>query len=975
VIRRVLAAAAVFALPLGGVAAAQGVPTNPPPTPPPIFPDTTKPIFRQPTPTDTSVRGDTSRVKKELVKWNEPDSVMNALMGRAGYVTTRYQGNTAVFNAPSHALQLSGQGAVQREQTVLVADTIVYNDSSRIVIARNAPNDTVVLRDPGAQTSDLVTLGGLEYDIGNHKGIANRLSTSSAQAGQTWFIGGERGAVAGDTTGHGHNTSYALEGSVTSCDLPDPHYHFQSKEIKMVTRRLLVARPAVLYIQDIPVLWLPFIFQDMRVGRRSGIIPPRFGLSDIVRTSASYQREVDNLGYYFAINEYTDATASLDWRSGNNAQNGNIGWTRWNGEFEYRWLDRFLAGRIGLSYSTFSDGQKSTNISWSHQQQFSQTSSLNASINYSSNTTAIRQQAFNVAQALAAIASAVNFQQALGPANLSIGGTRTQYTGRKEIDQNFPNLSVSSKPVSIGQWFLWSPQLSLNNTENLNMDAAPFIFTPGTNGAPFDSAQVKASQRNTTASFQTPVRIFGFTWQNSFSLSDKQNNFPQAFDVRDFNTGVLLTRRMYAKSYLTSLDWQTGISLPTLMQSTLKLSPFIGIVNADQTSGFWVRSQLSGGQFVHQSKTLQYGISSSPTLFGFFPGFGPFTRIRHSISPRLTFTYSPASNVSDEYLRALNKTRATYLGGLPQENVTVQLDQVFEAKLKSKNDTNPDAGQKIKLLALSFDPLSYDFERAKVTHASGFNTSTFGYRVSSDLLPGFDLAVQYSLFQGDLQSDTAKFKPFRTGITASFTIGKNNNPITALSKIFGNGDTTANQSAQALNQQPVIAGPGGVRQPIGIPTGAGWTASFQFSSTRSRPVPGATVINPRLTCQVLINDPINYNRCLTTPQPVDTLQQTVAGGVPFVTPPLTTLRANASFSLTPKWALQWSTGYDFELHQFSDQDVGLQRDMHDWRAIFHFSRAPNGNFAFSFYIALKAEPDLKFDYNRSTYRPQEGSVP
>jgi lipopolysaccharide assembly outer membrane protein LptD (OstA) len=974
VIRRALAIAAVLALPLGG-AAAQGIPINPPapPNTPPIFPDSTN---RRRYPGDTT-RADSLQVKKELVKWNEPDSVMNALMNRAGYVTTRYQGNTAVFNTQAHALRLSGASAVQRDQTLLVSDTIEYNDSSRIVHARTAVNDTTVLRDPGAQTSDLVTLGSLEYDIGNHKGIAERLTTSSAQAGQTWFVGGQRGAVAGDTTGHGHNTSYALDGSVTSCDLPDPHYHFESKELKMVTRRLLVARPAVLYIQDIPVLWLPFIFQDMRTGRRSGIIPPRFGLSDIVRTGASYQREVDNVGYYFAINDYTDATVSLDWRSGNNAQNGNIGWTRWNGEFEYRWLDRFLAGRIGLSYSTYSDGQKSTNVSWSHQQQFSQGSSLNASINYSSNTTAIRQQAFNVVQALAAIASAVNFQQALGPANLSIGGTRTQYTGRKEIDQNFPNLSVSSKPISVGSWFLWSPQFSLNNTENLNMDAAPFVLQADTSAAGFDSAQVKASQRNTTASFQTPIRIFGFTWNNAFQLSDKENNFPQAFDVRDFNTGVLLTRRMYAKSYLTSLDWQTSISLPSLMQSTLKLSPFIGIVNADPTSGFWVRSQLSGGAFVSQSKTLQYGISGSPTIFGFFPGFGPFTRIRHSISPRITFTYAPASNVSDEFLQALNKTRATYLGGLAQENMTVQLDQVIEAKLKSKNDTNPDAGQKIKLLALSLDPISYDFERAKVTHSSGFNTSSFGYRVTSDLLPGFDLAVQYSLFQGDLQSDTAQFKPFRTGITASFTIGKNNNPITALSKIFGGSDSTnSNASTQALNQQPQIAGPGGgVRQPLGIPTGQGWTASFQFSSSRSRPIPGARVIDPRATCQVLINDPINYQRCLSTPQPADTLQQTIAGGAPFVTPPLTTLRANASFSLTPKWALQWSTGYDFELHEFSDQDVGLQRDMHDWRAIFHFSRAPNGNFAFSFYIALKAEPDLKFDYNRSTYRPEAGSLP
>ncbi len=966
-------AAAVLVLP--GAAVAQGIPTAPVARPP-VALDTGqgRPTVRAP---GDTTHGDTSRVKRDLVQWNEPDSVMNALMNRPGYTVTRYQGNTAVFDAPRHALDLSGKSAVQREQTVLVSDTIFYNDSARIVRARAAPNDTIILRDPAQGASDLVALGGLEYDITRHKGIAERLSTSSAQAGQTWFVASNRGAVKGDTTGHGHNTSYALDGSVTSCDLPDPHYHFQSKEIKIVSRHILVARPAVLYIEDIPVLWLPFIFQDMRSGRRSGIIPPRFGLSDIVRTSANYHREVDNLGYYFAINNYMDATASLDWRSGNVTQLGDVGWTRWNGEWEYRWLDRFLSGRVGVSYSTYSDGQKSLNLAWNHQQQFSQTSSLNASINYSSNTTAIRQQAFTVAQALAAIASSLNFQQGLGPANISIGGTRTQYTGRTEIDQNFPNLSVTTKPVSAGSWLLWSPQLSVNNSENLNMDAAPFVYTPGTNGAAFDSVQVKASQRNTTASFQTPVRIFGFTWQNSFTYSDKENNFPQAFDVRDFNTGALITRRMYASSYLTSIDWQTGISLPTMMQSTLKLSPFISIVNADPSDGFWVRSQLSGGQLVTQSKTLQYGLAASPTLFGFFPGFGPFARIRHSISPRITFTYAPASTVSDEFLRALNKTRGTYLGGIAQENVSLQVDQVIEAKLKSRNDTNPDAGQKIKLLAVSFDPLSYNFVRAR-QGLSGFNSPTFGYRVSSDLLPGFDLAVQYSLFQGDLQSDTARFKPFRTGITASFSIGKNNNPLTAIAKIFGakSADTTNsanNASTQALNQQPNIAGPSGSRYGMGIPTGAGWTASFQFSSSQSRPIPGARVYDPRIACQVLINDPVNYNRCLNTPQPADTLQQTIAGGAPFVTPALTTLRANTSFSLTPKWALQWSTGYDFRLHQFSDQDVGLQRDMHDWRAIFHFSRAPNGNFAFSFFIALKAEPDLKFDYNRSTYRPVTGT--
>ena len=92
----------------------------------------------------------------------------------------------------------------------------------------------------------------------------NRLNTSSAQNGQTWYIYGHAAAVRGDTTGKGHSISYAEDASITSCDLPEPHYHFQSSEVKIISKSLLVARPAVLYVADIPILWLPFIFQDMR---------------------------------------------------------------------------------------------------------------------------------------------------------------------------------------------------------------------------------------------------------------------------------------------------------------------------------------------------------------------------------------------------------------------------------------------------------------------------------------------------------------------------------------------------------------------------------------------------------------------------------------------------------------------------------------------------------------------------------------
>jgi hypothetical protein len=40
--------------------------------------------------------------------------------------------------------------------------------------------------------------------------------------------------------------------------------------------------------------------------------------------------------------------------------------------------------------------------------------------------------------------------------------------------------------------------------------------------------------------------------------------------------------------------------------------------------------------------------------------------------------------------------------------------------------------------------------------------------------------------------------------------------------------------------------------------------------------------------------------------------------------------------------------------------------MHRWRATFSFVKSPNGNFAFNFFISLRDQPDLKFQYDQQT---------
>jgi lipopolysaccharide assembly outer membrane protein LptD (OstA) len=121
-----------------------------------------------------SVAADSSRTR-DLIQWNPTDSVMEALMSRPGYSATKYQGDVVVFNALTRTLQLKGNpSGVTKDQTVLVGDSITYNDSTKIMIARG---DTVILRDPQRQAADVVARGEMAYNVETHRGIVTNVST------------------------------------------------------------------------------------------------------------------------------------------------------------------------------------------------------------------------------------------------------------------------------------------------------------------------------------------------------------------------------------------------------------------------------------------------------------------------------------------------------------------------------------------------------------------------------------------------------------------------------------------------------------------------------------------------------------------------------------------------------------------------------------------------------------------------------
>ena len=926
-----------------------------------------------------------------------PDSITQALLKRSGYTTTRYEGDRVTFDAQNDRLQIlspdSKRALVQRgdSQTVFADTGIYYNQRTKVATAIG----NFIMHDPNSGQADVFGRGRLEYSLNERAASITNPSFQSNATGQTWVISALKGkAILGDSAANKTSAFYGLGGELTSCTDSIPDYHFKFNEVKRSGSNTLVARPAVLYIRDIPVMWLPFLFSDMRPGRHSGILTPRFGVSDIIRTNPSYRRNVENIGYFWSINDYMDASAWLDWRSSAGMTEGDPGWTRFNGEWRYNWSDRFLSGSLASSYTTQRNGQTNLAVTWGHRQAWTKDRTLSASVNYVTSTQLQRQNTFNPYQAIATIHSQLNYSDKIGPASLQLGGTRDQHPGRTQIDQSVPSISLSTGTLNLASWLQWTPNFSYSATQSLHIDQTgqgQFVYIPGANGT-IDSTLANRSQYTAATNFDTPISIFGYALGNRFTVNERVLNAPQLIVRTDEVTGAQLGSQIFPNWYETDIDWTPSFTLPPLLHSLFNITPGVSLANV--TSGpFWVRTNLSDGQWVHQAKRPFFSLSATPAIYGLWPGFGPFTRIRHTLQPTISYGYAPRADVGADYLGALSRSQAHEFSGLQTNQLSFGLNQNWEAKVRSKSDTNPEAAEKIKLLSLTMSTFSYDVDRAHAAHKAirGLTTPTFSYSLSSDLLPGFSFQSGYSLFAGDPISDTAKFSPYMESISASLNLAQGNNPFTVLTKLFGRAVSNDQRpstaptpdQAQSANQQYMqqlanqpVAGSGARGSAYVLPPSQGWSVNLQFSTQHSRPISGNVVqIDPQAHCRQIAaqsQDPFLFSTCLaqlqaqntaTAQQPFET---GVAGGTIYRNPPVTNLGGDFRFGLTPNWAVSWNTQYDFVKHQISQQIVTLQRDLHDWRAVFAFTQSTNGNFAFNFFIALKAEPDLKFDYNKAT---------
>lgn len=99
------------------------------------------------------------------------------------------------------------------------------------------------------------------------------------------------------------NTYFIKNGVYTTCDAPHPHYFFRAEKMKLAVDDKFYLDQPTLHVADVPIFFVPIgLFFARSGGKQSGLILPTWG-----QTS---QRgfAIERLGYFWAGNDYVDAT-------------------------------------------------------------------------------------------------------------------------------------------------------------------------------------------------------------------------------------------------------------------------------------------------------------------------------------------------------------------------------------------------------------------------------------------------------------------------------------------------------------------------------------------------------------------------------------------------------------------------------------------------------------------------------------------
>ncbi|MBW3630963.1 MAG: hypothetical protein KY464_16950 [Gemmatimonadetes bacterium] len=845
------------------------------------------------------------------------DSIIAQLRKLEGFISTEYEADTAVYRASDGVLRLRGQAEVRREGDRLNAESIIYRDRDDLVEAYGAPRVTGQSQELSGDT--------LYYDLTNRRASVLGARTKITQEA-TWFVTGQVLSAVGN------DRIYASHAQFTTCDLEIPHYHFESGRIKVVKDKLLVAAPARLYFGKVPVLILPFVVQHLEKGRRSGLLVPRFGVSDIVRNNSGYTREIQDLGWYWAINDYLGGQVAGTWRSG--------AYVSLAGNLTFNSRRRFLNGNAGFTRYWQASGERDFGINSTASWRPDERTNLGVSANYISSPQFIRRTTIDPREATQDLTSTVNISRRFDWGTMQLGSDLRKSISNGGVTANFPSFSISPNTITFfrdtnletARWynnasFAWN----LNGTRTYGRDRF---------------------SGNNRLQNETETRLQGGITQLSFgnlnlSATGALNQRALEELIGTNPTPTTGQPTLIPASNIDVANWDASISYRIPIVGQTSLSPNVSFSQQIQ------RDSLTGGRYLAAPRRMSVGAGTNLSLFRRYPGFGPYSALRHRLSPTVSYGYAPEVKLTPEQLRVFGAS-----GGYAQNRVSLGINQTWEAKLRSPSveadppqdsaaasgdstavrpPSEPSEPEKVTLLSINTSSVEYDFVRA-AKEGTGFVTTRISNSITSDYLRGLTIQMSHELFnRTDIDPNNpaqrgqlGTFAPRLESLSTGFDLG----PSSAIFRWIGLGNEQNEVTQGEIQGRPPTDAPtvSGTQTATNNPRGFGggaWRMSLSYAYSRP---------------------PRSY---------------IPAGVTDFDDRAVQTVDANIAFPLTPGWGVNWNTSYSLTDREFGSHRLNFQRDLHRWQANFSFYQTPTGNTAFEFFVNLIDNPDIKFDHRET----------
>jgi hypothetical protein len=375
------------------------------------------------------------------------------------------------------------------------------------------------------------------------------------------------------------------DGSYTTCDLEEPHYHFGSSKMKLILHQKVVAKPVIFYIKKIPVLALPFYVFPIKSGRHSGFQLPQVEFG----SSSAGGKFIRNLGYYWAINDYLDATAWGDYYQE----------TRWIAHGQVRYNKRYYyQGQLSGSYqrTTGSSGfqQSAWDLQGNHYQSIAPGATLRGLANLTNSSSYYRDaelgRPLNV-RVQRNLRSSLAFDRSWSNASLNVGLLRNQDLDPDprglRVEQQLPSASLRLSARPLGRQARGrepAKRAWLSNTLIALSSSVVSQRNIFTNDFPADSS---AAQRDSVIDARTAMR-------HDLSLTDNRS--------------------------LSFLRLATGMSYTEVFTTRDQAG------NRNQRAGVW---------------GARVGVNTQ--VFGTFRRpIGPLRALRHVVTPSVTYAFQPA---------------------------------------------------------------------------------------------------------------------------------------------------------------------------------------------------------------------------------------------------------------------------------------------------------------------------------------------